>query len=168
MAEEMDNIKENNVEENVSKNVSNETAEVIKTTEESIVEAKTPTKKITLYEIEKMILSEQNNYNKFPDFRVGDTVKVYVRIVEGNKERLQPYEGVVIAMKHGNGLRKSFTVRRVSYGVAIERIFPYHSPYIEKVDVIRRGKVRRAKLYYMRNRYGKSARIKEDVNYNKK
>ena len=95
-----------------------------------------------------------------PDVRPGDTVRVLVRVVEGEKERLQPFEGVCIARK-GGGVRETMTVRRVSSGVGIERIFPLHSPSIAELKVLRRGKVRRAKLYYLRGRRGKKARIKE-------
>ena len=97
---------------------------------------------------------------KFPDFRVGDTVKVYVLIKEGEKERAQVFEGVVIKRHHASS-RASFTVRKVSYGVGVERIFPIHTPRIEKVEVVTHGKVRRARLYYLRNLRGKAARIKE-------
>lgn len=95
-----------------------------------------------------------------PDFRPGDTVKVHVRVVEGSRSRIQVFEGVVIARK-GGGLRETFTVRKVSFGVGVERTFPLHSPVIEMIEVERRGKVRRAKLYYLRDRVGKKARIKE-------
>ena len=95
-----------------------------------------------------------------PDFRAGDTVKVYVKVVEGSRERVQMFEGVVIA-RSGGGVRETFTVRRVSYGVGVERTFPLHSPRIEKIEVARRGIVRRAKLYYLRNLTGKAARIRE-------
>ncbi len=95
-----------------------------------------------------------------PKIEIGDTVKVYVKVVEGTRERLQAFEGAVIAMKHGSN-RQTFTVRRVSYGVGVERTFPLHSPKIAKIDIIRRGKVRRAKLYYLRDRVGKAAKIKE-------
>jgi large subunit ribosomal protein L19 len=94
-----------------------------------------------------------------PDFLVGDTVKVHVKIVEGDKERIQPFEGVVIRKK-GGGIRSSFTVRKISYGIGVERIFPTHSPRFDRVDVISRGKVRRAKLFYLRGLKGKAARIK--------
>lgn len=94
-----------------------------------------------------------------PDFNVGDTVKVNVKVVEGSRERIQAFEGIVIKIQ-GSGIRETFTVRRVSYGVAVERTFPIHSRRVESVQVIRRGKVRRAKLYYLRNRVGKAARIK--------
>lgn len=93
-----------------------------------------------------------------PDFKAGDTVRVHVKVVEGGRERIQVYEGVVIARK-GGGLRESFTVRRVSYGVGVERVFPLHSPRVDKIEVKRRGRVRRAKLYYLRNLTGKKARI---------
>jgi len=95
-----------------------------------------------------------------PDFRPGDTVRIAVRIIEGDKERIQNYEGVCIRRK-GGGFRETFTVRRVSYGVGMERIFPLHSPKIESIKVLRRGKVRRAKLYYQRELRGKKARITE-------
>jgi large subunit ribosomal protein L19 len=93
-------------------------------------------------------------------FNVGDTVKVHVRIKEGNRERIQAYEGIVIKRQNG-GIRETFTVRRLAYGVGVERTFPVHSPNVEKVEVIRRGKVRRAKLYYLRDRVGKAAKVKE-------
>ena len=94
------------------------------------------------------------------NIKVGNDVKVYVRIKEGNKERVQIFEGTVIAKKHG-GISETFTVRRVSYGVGVEKVFPMNSPFIEKVEVTRRGKVRRAKLYYLRKRTGKAAKVKE-------
>jgi large subunit ribosomal protein L19 len=104
---------------------------------------------------------EQKRLKKdIPEFRPGDTVRVSVRIREGDKERIQDYEGVVIRRK-GSGLRETFTVRRVSYGVGMERIFPLHAPAIEKIAVVRRGRVRRAKLYYLRKLRGKKARITE-------
>jgi large subunit ribosomal protein L19 len=95
-----------------------------------------------------------------PDFNVGDTVKVMVKVVEGNNERLQAFEGTVIARKNGS-TRETFTVRRVAYGVGVERTFPVHSPRVGSVTVIRRGRVRRAKLYYLRDRVGKAAKVKE-------
>jgi large subunit ribosomal protein L19 len=101
-----------------------------------------------------------------PAFQAGDTVKVHVRIKEGNKERLQVFEGVVIARKHG-GARETITVRKVSFGVGVERIFPLHATIVDHIDVVRRGKVRRAKLYYLRNLRGKAARIKERDTRNK-
>ncbi|HIV98218.1 MAG TPA: 50S ribosomal protein L19 [Candidatus Ornithospirochaeta avicola] len=94
------------------------------------------------------------------NFSVGDTVKVYFRIVEGATERVQVYEGIVIAINN-YGVRKTFVVRKISYGVGVERIFPLHSPRIDNIEVVRRGKVRRAKLYYLRDRVGKSAKVKE-------
>ncbi len=96
------------------------------------------------------------------DFRIGDTVAVAVRIKEGQKERIQMFEGTVIARK-GGGLTETFTVRRLSYGVGVERVFPVHSPNVESVKVVRRGKVRRAKLYYLRDRVGKAAKVKEKM-----
>ncbi len=95
-----------------------------------------------------------------PDFRPGDTLKVHVRVVEGGRERVQLFEGVVIAI-NGGGINRSVTVRKVSFGVGVERIFPVHAPIIQKMEVTRRGDVRRAKLYYLRDRVGKSARIRE-------
>ena len=95
-------------------------------------------------------------------FGIGDTIKVYNRIKEGSRERTQIFEGTVIAKKHG-GIQETFTVRRVSYGVGVEKTFPIHSPNVEKVEVVRKGKVRRAKLYYLRDRVGKAAKVKEDI-----
>ena len=94
------------------------------------------------------------------NFSVGDTVKVFFKIVEGTTERIQVFEGIVIA-KNNSGVRKTFTVRKISYGVGVERIFPMHSPRIERIEVVRRGRVRRAKLYYLRSRVGKAAKVKE-------
>ena len=96
------------------------------------------------------------------NFNVGDTIKVHAKIKEGTRERIQVFEGTVIAKKHG-GLDESFTVRRISYGVGCEKVFPIHSPNIVEVETVRRGKVRRAKLYYLRTRTGKSAKVKERV-----
>src|SRR6185437_8755123 len=93
-----------------------------------------------------------------PEFRVGDTVRLQVRVVEGEKERIQPFEGLVIKISRG-GNRANFTVRKISYGIGVERIFPFHSPRIEKIQVLSRGKVRRTKLYYLRELSGKAARI---------
>ncbi len=95
-----------------------------------------------------------------PDFRAGDTVNVHVRVVEGSKERIQLFKGVVIS-RRGGGTRESFTVRKISGGVGVERVFPLHSPSIDKIEVVRLGKVRRAKLYYLRELRGKAARIEE-------
>ncbi|MGI6705422.1 MAG: 50S ribosomal protein L19 [Clostridia bacterium] len=95
-----------------------------------------------------------------PDFKVGDTVRVYVKVIEGTRERLQAFEGTVIRRK-GGGNRETFTVRRVSSGVGVERTFPIHSPRIDRLEIVRRGKVRRAKLYYLRSRVGKAAKVKE-------
>ena len=93
-------------------------------------------------------------------FHIGDTVKVYFKIVEGQTERVQIFEGLVIAVKNG-GVRKTVTVRKMSYGVGVERVFPIHSPRVERIEVVRRGRVRRAKLYYIRDRVGKSAKVRE-------
>lgn len=97
-----------------------------------------------------------------PNFRVGDTVKVHVKIKEGNRERVQIFEGTVLKKQNG-GLRETFTVRRVAYNVGVERTFPLHAPIIEKIDITRRGKVRRAKLFYLRSRVGKAAKVKEII-----
>ena len=97
-----------------------------------------------------------------PVAAIGDTVRVHIRVKEGNRERIQVFEGTVIAKKHG-GIAETFTVRRVSYGVGVEKVFPVHSPVIEKIETVRSGKVRRAKLYYLRDRVGKSAKIKEKL-----
>jgi large subunit ribosomal protein L19 len=98
--------------------------------------------------------------NELPSFGPGDTVKVHVKVVEGEKERIQVFQGVVISRRRG-GIRATFTVRKISGGVGVERIFPIHSPIIDRIEVVRRGKVRRAKLYYLRSRRGKAARIRE-------
>jgi len=95
-----------------------------------------------------------------PNFKPGDTVRVHVKVVEGARERIQVFEGAVIA-RHGGSVRETFTVRRISYGVGVERIFPVHSPRIERIEVMRRGRVRRAKLYYLRSLTGKAARIRD-------
>ena len=97
-----------------------------------------------------------------PAFNIGDTIKIGVKVKEGSKERIQMFEGTVIAKKHG-GINATFTVRRISYGVGVERTFPVNSPKIESIEVVRRGKVRRAKLYYLRDRVGKATRVKEKI-----
>ncbi|MBQ3495039.1 MAG: 50S ribosomal protein L19 [Clostridia bacterium] len=109
------------------------------------------------------IIEKENLKDDAPQFNIGDTVKVFVKIKEGDKERLQAYEGVVIARKNGS-VRETFTVRRISYGVGVERTFPVHSPLIDHVEVTRKGKPRRAKLYYVRNLTGKAAKIKSADN----
>ncbi len=96
------------------------------------------------------------------NFGIGDTIKVYAKIKEGSRERIQVFEGTVIARKHG-GIQETVTVRRMSYGVGVEKTFPIHSPNIEKFEVVRKGKVRRAKLYYLRDRVGKAAKVKQDI-----
>jgi large subunit ribosomal protein L19 len=106
------------------------------------------------------MLEKEQMRGDIPSFKPGDTVKVYVKIVEGQKERIQVFEGVVIRRKRGNS-RSTFTVRKVSYGVGVERTFPLHSPVLDRIDVVSRGKVRRSKLYYLRGRRGKEAKIKE-------
>ena len=108
------------------------------------------------------IIEQENIKKEVPDFNIGDTVRVYVKVVEGDRERLQAYEGVVIARKNGS-IRESFTVRRISFGVGVERTFPIHSPRIDRIEVVRQGKVRRAKLYYLRERTGKAAKPAERV-----
>ena len=105
-------------------------------------------------------LEQTQMKQNLPDFRAGDTVRVQVRLVEGNRERVQAFEGIVIAFS-GSGGRRTFTVRKVSYGVGVERIFPLHSPKLDAIEVVRRGQVRRAKLFYLRQLRGKAARIKE-------
>ena len=114
-------------------------------------------------ELEKEQLDSLKAKSNLPDFTHGDTVKVWVKVREGEKERLQAYEGVVIA-RSGSGLNESFTVRKISYGEGVERVFPVISPNVDRVEVLKRGKVRRAKLYYLRDRRGKSARIFESTN----
>ena len=112
----------------------------------------------------KIIEAIEKEYMKseVPAIAVGDSVKVYVKVVEGTRERLQAFEGIVIAKKNGS-VRETITVRRVSFGVGIERTFPIHSPRIDKIEVVRHGKVRRAKLYYLRSLYGKAAKITEKI-----
>lgn len=105
-------------------------------------------------------LEKEQLRSDIPDFAPGDTVRVHAKIVEGSRERIQMFEGVVIS-RQGTGVRETFTVRRISYGIGVERMFPVHSPRIEKIDVLRKGIVRRAKLYYLRNLTGKAAHIKE-------
>jgi len=112
----------------------------------------------------EMIEKEQMR-GDLPSFKAGDTIKVYVRIIEGQKQRIQAFEGVVIRKRRGDS-RSSFTVRKVSYGVGVERTFPLHSPVIDRIEVISKGKVRRSRFYYLRNLRGKKARIKETVNSN--
>ena len=107
-------------------------------------------------------LEKEQLRSDLPKLEIGDTVRVYVKVVEGNRERLQNFEGVVIKMQ-GGGIRKTFTVRRISYGVGVERTFPYHSSRIGRIEVVRHGVVRRAKLYYLRERTGKAAKIKERI-----
>ncbi len=105
---------------------------------------------------------------EIPDFKAGDTVKVGYKVTEGTRSRVQNYEGVCIARKNGVGIAGSFTVRKISFGEGVERVFPLYSTNIESITVVRRGRVRRAKLYYLRSRRGKSARISEDTNYKPK
>lgn len=105
-------------------------------------------------------LTKEQLRQDLPQFRAGDTLKVYVKVVEGSRERIQLFEGIAIK-RRGGGISESFTVRKMSYGVGVERTFPLHSPKIDRIEVTRRGKVRRAKLYYLRELRGKAARIKE-------
>ena len=118
-------------------------------------------KEINMSEIIRELEKEQLRTD-LPKLEIGDTVRVFVKVVEGNHERLQNFEGIVIKMQ-GGGIRKSFTVRRISYGIGVERTFPYNSPRIGRIEVVRHGVVRRAKLYYLRERTGKAAKIKERV-----
>jgi large subunit ribosomal protein L19 len=113
-------------------------------------------------ELEKEQMRAISLQRAIPDFQAGDTVKVMVKVIEGTTQRLQAYEGVVIA-RSGEGLNENFTVRKISYGEGVERVFPVYSPLVEGVEIVRRGKVRRAKLYYLRDRRGKSARISENT-----
>lgn len=108
------------------------------------------------------IIASSSLKTEAPKFSVGDTIKVHVRIKEGDKSRIQVFEGTVIAKKHG-GVSETFTVRRISHGCAVERVFPLHSPVVEKVEIVRLAKVRRAKLYYLRDRVGKAAKTKDAV-----
>ena len=108
------------------------------------------------------LISESSMKSEVPAFEVGDTVKVHVRIKEGQKYRIQVLEGTVIAKRHG-GIQETFTVRRVAHGCGIERVFPVHSPVVDKVEVVRHGRVRRSKLYYLRDRVGKAAKVKENI-----
>ena len=109
------------------------------------------------------IIAQDSIKTEAPKFNVGDTVKVHVRITEGGKSRIQVFEGTVIAKKHG-GVSETFTVRRVAHGCGVERVFPLHSPSVDKVEVVRMGEVRRAKLYYLRDRVGKAAKVKSKFN----
>ncbi|MGN0798269.1 MAG: 50S ribosomal protein L19 [Christensenellales bacterium] len=106
------------------------------------------------------VIEKESIKDNIPEFNIGDTVKVYYKIKEGNKERIQGYEGVVIARRNGS-IRESFTVRHMSFGVGVERTFPLHSPKIDKVEVLKKGKIRRAKLFYLRDLTGKATKIKE-------
>jgi len=107
-------------------------------------------------------LNKETLANEVPAVNIGDTVRVHVKVKEGSRERIQIFEGTVIAKKHG-GIEETITVRRLSYGVGVEKVFPLHAPTIEKIETIRKGKVRRAKLYYLRDRVGKAAKVKESL-----
>ena len=119
-----------------------------------------------IQELEKEQLDKLKESGQVPDFAPGDTVRVNVKISEGTRERVQAYEGVVIG-RSGAGINESFTVRKISYGEGVERVFPVYSPTIESISVVKKGKVRRAKLYYLRDRRGKSARIAEKIDTNR-
>ena len=108
------------------------------------------------------LIAEESAKKELPEFEIGDTVKVDVKIREGERERIQVFEGTVIARK-GSGIAETFTVRRVSYGVGVERVFPIHSPNVAGVNIVRKGRIRRAKLYFLRDRIGKAAKIKEQI-----
>ena len=113
----------------------------------------------------KILDSMQDDIKQdIPEFKSGDTVSVGVKVIEGEKSRIQIFKGLVIAISAGSGMSKTFTVRKVSNGVGVERIFPLHSPNLDSIDVVKKGKVRRAKLYYLRNRQGKAAKVKEIIN----
>ncbi|MDR1210486.1 MAG: 50S ribosomal protein L19 [Clostridiales bacterium] len=114
-----------------------------------------------MHELIRQIEAEQLK-SEVPKFRIGDTVRVYAKIVEGSRERVQMFEGTVIKRQNG-GVRETFTVRRVSYGIGVEKTWPIHSPRLERVQVVRRGIVRRAKLFYLRGRVGKAAKVKEEI-----
>jgi large subunit ribosomal protein L19 len=116
----------------------------------------------TLQQLEHDYMVEMKAKRAVPDFTPGDTVRVYVKVTEGQRERVQAYEGVCIARKHA-GINSSFTVRKISFGEGVERVFPLFAPIIDKIDVVRKGRVRRAKLYYLRERRGRSARIAEEA-----
>ncbi len=119
--------------------------------------------------IEELELEQIKSLDKsIPDFSSGDTVKVGYKVTEGSRSRIQNYEGIVISRRGGSGISASFTVRKISFGEGVERVFPLFSPNIDSITVVRRGKVRRSKLYYLRSRRGKSARITEKVNYKEK
>ena len=120
-----------------------------------------------IQQLDKEQLDKLSAGKTIPDFGPGDTVIVNVKVVEGERSRVQAYEGVCIG-RHGGGIHESFTVRKISYGEGVERVFPVYSPMIESIKLVRRGKVRRAKLYYLRSRRGKSARIAEDSTYKAK
>ena len=107
-------------------------------------------------------ITQEQLRTDLPELQIGDYVKVYIKIKEGNRERIQMFEGTLIAMKHG-GIQQTFTVRRMSYGVGVEKTFPVHSPKIDHIEIVRHGKVRRAKLYYLRDRVGKAAKVKGQV-----
>lgn len=107
-------------------------------------------------------LEKEQLRTDLPEIKVGDTVRVFVKVIEGTRERLQAFEGIVIKIQNG-GVRRTFTVRRVSYGTGVERTFPLHSPRIGKIEVVRHGRVRRAKLYYLRDRVGKAAKVREKI-----
>ena len=115
-------------------------------------------------QLESEQLAKLSETRPIPEFQAGDTLRVHVKVVEGSRERVQIFEGVCIARKN-DGVNSAFTVRKISYGEGVERVFPLHSPRIEQIEVVRRGSVRRAKLYYLRERRGKSARIKERVTH---
>ncbi len=119
-----------------------------------------------IQKLEKEQLDKLRESKQIPDFAPGDTVRVNVKISEGTRERVQAYEGVVIG-RSGSGINESFTVRKISYGEGVERVFPVYSPTIESISVVKKGKVRRAKLYYLRDRRGKSARIAEKIDVNR-
>ena len=124
---------------------------------------------VWISEIERMYkmnildqITQEQIRTDLPQLNIGDTVRVYVKVKEGNRERVQMFEGTIIKKNHG-GIRETFTVRRISYGVGVERTFPVNSPNIDRIEVSRRGKVRRAKLYYLRDRVGKAAKVKEKI-----
>lgn len=129
----------------------------------AFLQLRTPGKNRRKFTMDALKLIAQDSLKSdAPVIEIGDTIKVYVKIREGEKERIQLFEGTVIA-KRGSGVSETFTVRRVSYGVGVERVFPLHSPNVDKVEVVRHGRVRRSKLYYLRDRVGKAAKVKEQI-----
>lgn len=156
-------MSENNTQEEVNEQPQEEAVEQEAVQAEAAPQVETPSTVIRLNGgTLNTSLDAEKTFKKWPEFNVGDNVKVHYRIVEGDKQRIQVYEGTVISVR-GEGLGKTFVVRRVSHEIGVERIFPYHSPSIAKIEVVRYGKVRRSKLFYLRHKSGKAGRIKESM-----